>query len=147
MNTASRHLVHAAAFVALAGCTSNEPTQPGDPASESIVDVGIGQPFQLRPGTTAQLPGGLLVGFKGVSSDSRCPSDVVCVWQGDASVRINATVGRMAWTPFDLHTGINPKDASFRDWQIRLVAVNPHPRSTAPIPPGDYTITLEVTRH
>jgi hypothetical protein len=88
----------------------------------------------------------LLVGFRGVSSDSRCPTDVQCVWAGDATARIQATVGRMAWTGFDLHSTLEPKAATFRSWEIRLVKVEPSPRSTEGIPPGAYVVTLEVTQ-
>src|SRR5262245_9512859 len=114
MRMATRYLISLAA-TALVSCSNGGPSGPNDPASGSIVDASVGQEFQLEAGSTASLPGGLLVGFRGVTSDSRCPTDVVCVWAGDASARIQATVGRMAWTAFDLHTTLNPKSADFRD--------------------------------
>jgi hypothetical protein len=146
MRTATRYLLPLAALAALAGCSSGAPSDPNDPASGSIVDATVGRAFRLQAGSTARLPDGLLVGFRGVSSDSRCPTDVVCVWAGDATARIQATVGRMAWTGFDLHSTLEPKAATFREWKIRLIAVEPSPRSTEQIPANGYVVTLEVTR-
>lgn len=39
----------------------------------------LGQPFDLRPGASAAVEGGLKVTFERVPSDSRCPMDALCI--------------------------------------------------------------------
>jgi hypothetical protein len=129
----------------LAACSSNnaEPLSP-DP-SGAVIQSQRGDTFELRAGQTANIgTGALVVGFRGVTQDSRCPSDVTCVWAGDGEVAILATVGRMAWTPFSLHTGVEPRSAKFREFTITVVDLKPTPRSGQKIPPGDYVVTLRV---
>lgn len=130
---------------AVIGCKSaTEAPLNSDPESASVVG-DLGQTFELRPGQTARVgSGGLLVGFRGVAQDSRCPVDVQCVWSGDATLRIQATVGRMAWTSFDLHTNVQPQSARFRENTITVVGLRPAPRSNQEIPSGSYVVTLRV---
>jgi hypothetical protein len=143
MNTVKRFLIHSSLFLGLLACGQNSgPADVDDP-----VFVQAGTPFQLRPGGSARVgDSGLVIGFRGITGESRCPMDVVCVWQGDATARIQATVGRMAWTGYDLHTGLQPQSIKFQDWTIKLVSVEPYPRSDRQIRPEEYVLTLEVTR-
>jgi hypothetical protein len=145
MNTAKRFLIHGGLLFGLLACGG----QGGEPAApnENPVFVQANTPFQLRPGTTVSVgDSGLLIAFRGVGSDSRCPTDVVCVWAGDAVARIQVTVGRMAWTSHDLHTTLEPREIQFREWTIRLVSLEPARQSNREIPAGQYLLTLEVTR-
>jgi hypothetical protein len=105
------------------------------------------QPFTLSPGQTAQVEGtGLTVTFESVTADSRCPVDVTCVWEGDAKVAIEV----LTPTPradHELHTsGRDGREASHGAYRITLVKLEPAPRSTATISPGDYRATLVVVR-
>lgn len=130
-----------AVVVLLGACSSNQ-SEPTD-ASPSVITVQVGQTFELKPGQTAQL-GQLQIAFRGVSQDSRCPSDVQCVWAGDATVRINAAYARMAWQPFDLHTGVEPRSARYRDNTITVVELKPGTHSGRQIAASDYVLTLRV---
>jgi hypothetical protein len=146
-----RWITYGAATLVLAAC-GQEATDPFESVPDAAdianaVSFEAGKPFRIRAGTIARVgDDGLLIGFRGVSEDSRCPVDVVCVWEGDASARIMATVGRAEWTGFDLHTRLDPREARFNDWKIRLIGVEPYPRSDRRIDPGDYVATLEVSR-
>lgn len=146
-----RWITYGAAALVLAAC-SRGATDP----FESVPDAGdianavsfeAGRPFRIRAGTIARIGDTeLLIGFRGITQDSRCPMDALCVWEGDASARIMATVGRAQWTGFDLHTRLDPKEARFNEWKIKLVGVEPYPRSDRRIDPDDYIVTLEVSR-
>jgi hypothetical protein len=115
-----------------------------DPAAAAVTSQ-VGQTFELRAGQTARVgSAGLLVGFRGVASDSRCPVDVQCVWAGDAETRIPVTVGNADWTTLTLHTGLDPRSASFRNYKITLVDLKPAPRSTQRIDSNSYVATLRV---
>ena len=51
------------------------------------------QPFDLRAGQSAVVPGGLKVTFDRVVSDSRCPIDAICVWAGEAVIALKLSRG------------------------------------------------------
>jgi hypothetical protein len=135
--------ISAVIALAVAACASSETVLSSDP-SEAAVTSAVGQTFELRPGQTARVGGELLVGFRGVASDSRCAVDVQCVWAGDAEVRIQATATRADWTSLALHTGVEPRTGTFRNWRITVVDLKPAPRSTTRIDPGNYVVTLRV---
>jgi hypothetical protein len=86
----------------------------------------------------------LIVGFRGVAQDSRCPVDVTCVWAGDAELRVPVTIEKMAWTSLVLHTTMEPRSAKFRDYTITVVGLKPEPRAGQSIPRDGYTVTLRV---
>lgn len=106
----------------------------------------VGEPFTLAPGETAQVEGtGFAVTFESVSADSRCPSGVTCVWEGDAVVLVSA---RPATTsPRELHTsGRFATEAEVDGYSVRLVELAPVPRSDASPAPSAYRATLLVAR-
>jgi len=131
--------------VLAAACASSSDTPLSTDPTEAAGTSQVGQTFELRPGQTARVGSeGLLVGFRGVASDSRCAVDVQCVWAGDAEARIPVTVGRADWTSLALHTGLEPKTAAFRNYKITLVELKPAPRSTSRIDNSSYVATLRV---
>lgn len=103
---------------------------PAHAALDTEVTLGLGQAVVLTGED-------LSVGFDAVRSDSRCPPDVQCVWEGDATVAVSlahpATGPR---TVVDLHTnGRFQRSTEYAGYQVELRALN-----TA----GD-TLTLRVT--
>lgn len=107
--------------------------------------VSLNQEFVLAPGGSAIIEGAsLAVRFTGVSGDSRCPADVVCIQGGDAIVRISviADGGRR---DYELHTG-DMRPVRHDGLTIALVQLSPYPFSSRTIEPGDYRATLKVTR-
>ena len=125
----------------LGACSSKTDDPVG--ASPAVVNMQVGQTFDLKVGQTAQI-GQLQIAFRGVSQDSRCAVDVTCVWAGDATIKIDATYARMAWTPFELHTGVDPRSTRFRENTITVVGLKPATRSGQNIPAENYVVTLRV---
>ena len=123
----------------LLACCSTSPSAPRA--------VSLAERFTLAPGQTAEVEGtGLRVTFESVSADSRCPVDVTCVWEGDAVVIVSIAAGS-ARLQHQLHTsGRYPTEVDAGDYRVRLVEVAPVPRSTASPAPGDYRVTLLVSR-
>ncbi len=74
-------------------------------------------------------------------NDSRCPSDVVCVWQGEAVVKI-AVESPVSGT-LELNTFDHPKDTLAR-FSFELVGVSPYPVSTETIELADYDVTIKI---
>src|SRR6185295_15580543 len=67
--------------------------------------VSVDARFTLSPGETASVQGrGVKLRFEGVTGDSRCPGDAICITGGDAVVKIVAS-GDGGTLSLDLHTG------------------------------------------
>jgi hypothetical protein len=103
----------------------------------------VNQPFQLAVGERAVV-GGLSIRFTGVSADSRCPLDVVCIWEGDGAVLVEIAPPAGDGLVDTLHTRDDPKAIDVGDWSLELVALDPYPVTTDPIPAGGYVATFVV---
>ncbi len=84
----------------------------------------------------------LAVTFAAHLSDSRCPANVVCVWMGDAVVRIGARAGRTT-VERELHTGIDPRSLSVDGYTVTVVGLTPYPGTESG---GTPTAILRVER-
>jgi hypothetical protein len=121
-------------------------TDPGDAALTSVVHLGV--PTTFKPGQGLEV-GALTLVFDGVENDSRCPADVVCVWEGDATVHFSiGFTNREILAPvrlLELHTGGSaPHAASGYGYRVTLTGLEPLPRAGVPIKPEDYRATVEV---
>ena len=86
---------------------------------------------------------GLRIEFLDVSEDSRCPSTVTCVWEGNAAVVVATRFLPESPVLDTLHTTLDPK-AVLRDGiEIRLVRVDPYPELD-PIARKLYSAVLTV---
>lgn len=119
--------------VVASGC-SNLPT--------SVQEVPAGEVFPLRYGESAIVrDAGIIVTFKRLNEDSRCPEELRCFWEGNASVVVSA--GDVDLT---LNTALMPREAPHAGYVIRLIDVRPYPRHQVERNPGAYTVSLRVTR-
>jgi hypothetical protein len=77
-----------------------------------------------------------------IVSDSRCPSDVVCVWAGTVSVRaVVATEVAHGEHVFTINDPI-----AFGDFTVTLTGVMPYPKSNETIPNSAYRLTFEIKK-
>jgi hypothetical protein len=120
-----------------AACT----TGPGGPNAQQTgkdeYSIPYGQAITL-PGTVFE------VRFQAVLADSRCPSDVVCVWEGEGKIELGLTMGDGPTIPVELNTH-GPVTTSHAGYTITLVALNPYPVSTRPQVLGHYVAVLRVS--
>ena len=102
--------------------------------------------FTLAPGETASISGhGVRLRFEGVTGDSRCPADAICITGGDAIVKVSAT-GDGGSVSLDLHTGdASRASVTYGGVKVTLVDLQPYPFSSRTIAPGDYRATLVVS--
>ena len=122
------------ASVLVSACTGS-PTGPS---------VRLDEAFVLAPGETATLQSrSVQIRFVGVTGDSRCPMDVVCVQGGDAIVQIAVRSDGGPEALYDLHTG-DLRPVQHGTLTISLVQLAPDPFSTQTIPPEAYRATLRV---
>ena len=119
----------------------------GDPQPfEPEIEVPLGETFGLHVDQSAEVSGTpLRLRFAAVREDSRCPTDVACVWAGNARVRVDAAASDLA-EPLDLNTGLDPREVEFAGYRIGLEALQPEPRSATAIRTEDYVAVLRVTR-
>lgn len=108
--------------------------------------VSLDARFTLAPGETASITGrGVRLRFEGVTGDSRCPADALCIQGGDAVVKLQAT-GDGGSLSLDLHTGdASRASVTYGGVKVTLVELQPYPFSTRTIAPGDYRATLVVS--
>jgi hypothetical protein len=133
------------AVLMLAACSGGTTEPAGDGGAQVQVDVG--RTVDLKLGETAVVRGtAITIKFTSVPADSRCPINAVCVWQGDAHIRLDLMNERGPVRQADLHTGLDPKSVEFAGINITLREVAPSRISTEPTPPRDYSIKLEITR-
>ena len=106
----------------------------------------IDRPFTLGVGEATAIAGtALLIEFTGVTGDSRCPADALCIQGGDAIVHIRVTGNGTA--SYELHTGDTARaTVAHGRYLISLVELQPYPFSSRPIDSRDYRATLVVRR-
>ena len=110
--------------------------------------VALGESFQLKVGESARIEAeSLLLGFEGVSGDSRCPKGEQCIWEGDATVRVWLRKATETKERRELHTAPNEEgEPSSVGYEVKLIRLDPYPISGKTIEQGDYQATFEVTR-
>lgn len=137
--TANRLSLLAFGLIFVIGCTAS-----ADVAIRASLDSDI----QLRVGQSMLVsPENIEITFVSVTTDSRCGKGEVCVWQGDAVVRIQLQREGAEKVERDLHTASRESNAvDFTDHSIRLVALFPPAISGRVISPNEYVATLRVER-
>jgi hypothetical protein len=84
------------------------------------------------------------IAFTDVNEDSRCPTDVTCVWQGNAEVALSIGLAPNPSTPLLLNTGVDPQAARWNAVGVTLLSLSPDPLSEAPIDPQDYVVRVRL---
>ena len=119
----------------LGACTPSTRTETSAPQTggtgPDTLALGVGQSARTRDAATT-------ITFVRLLSDSRCNRNVVCVWQGDAAVRLKA-VSSSGTIEATIHTGIEPRTITLGDRAISILDVSPYPGS------ADSTASPRVT--
>ena len=117
--------------LSLAACDSADTSSYPSEARTGETSLALGQ--------TATLDG-LPVTFDDIVTDSRCPSDVQCVWAGEAIVTV--AIGEATYDLRVADPEARPENGTrIGDLVVFAIALTPEPRSDAPadVPP---TLTL-----
>lgn len=134
-------------LVAVLACGSSDPL--ADHVDPQPKVVAVDSEFTLRRGERAMVDGGkLIVTFLSVPSDSRCPTDVVCVWQGDAAMlfRLDGENDESPTTVDTLHTELQPRALTHLGFTVRVTKLEPYPHSRQDPGSRDYRATLIITK-
>lgn len=110
-------------------------------------EVLIDEEFNLKLGESAIVQShGIVLKFKSVNDDSRCPIGAVCVWEGNATVVLELKNSNGDTLTSNLNTSIEPKKVDFSSLIIVLKSLSPYPNLDTAINPEDYTATLLVKK-
>ncbi len=112
----------------------------------STASAPLGDEFTAAPDRPVRISGTEhRITLKAVQADSRCPTDVTCVWAGNAEVVFRVEAPSVDTTVV-LNTGIEPRAARVGALRIELMAVSPVPRSDTPTAAKNYRATLVARR-
>ena len=84
-----------------------------------------------------------------IINDSRCPSNVTCIWEGNAEVKFRFSLNNIE-TNFTLHTngGFNfNTDTIIDNYKIELINLYPYPEDPGIIPQHDYVTEILITNN
>jgi hypothetical protein len=128
-------------MLVMAGCAS---------APKYDVAAVLGKEFTLGQGQAAYIASeSMLVKFVNVTEDSRCPSDVVCVWAGQVTTQL-----QVAGSGFNLGGNVTLGSGSkanleFTDsknvtYLLEVLEVSPYPKSTDTA--RNYSAKMKITK-
>ncbi|MDX2247708.1 MAG: hypothetical protein SF052_13070 [Bacteroidia bacterium] len=126
-------------LIFLTGCVSKEDIPPMSDKEISLkYEKHITLPLQ-----------GITLSFLSLESDSRCPEEVTCIWEGEVVVKLG--VALIGQEPQSFIVGISPRpdvpqSFTFEDYTIELIEVNPYPVQGVNVPLKKYEVVLKVTQ-
>ena len=115
-------------------------------SGEDEVKTSLGEEFTLPAGKTAVIEGeDLSLKFVEVTSDSRCPSDVVCVQMGSAKCDV-VFIYQGRNYPVTLEAGGEADDSLvFTDYTVEF-NLQPYPVSSKQIKPEEYKLVMTISK-
>jgi len=141
---------------------ANEPTARPTPTSEPAIEptdepiteltMSLDEPFALPAGESVMVAGTeLRLTFTQVTEDSRCPTDVDCVWAGRAVVEMEVQLGAAAAQTIIFDTDTSGAEllntVQVNGYTIHLQSLDPYPQTAdAPIPFADYQAIIVVSQ-
>lgn len=84
--------------------------------------------------------------LESVTDDSRCPTGVVCVWEGDAVANLTIKT-KNEINSFQLHTNNRfQNETVLQGYRIKLLSVSPYPSANSQIDQKDYSTEISVVK-
>jgi hypothetical protein len=78
-------------------------------------------------------------------SDSRCPEGVVCIWQGEVSVKGEWTENGNKFS-FEIHSVLSGQTKEPTGYAIQIVDAKPYPKYGTESKPEDLVVTLLIQK-
>jgi hypothetical protein len=89
--------------------------------------------------------GGIKVAFIELVEDARCPTDVQCVWAGNAKIKIRVTKNGRSKV-LELNTSEPGAAPAFGGYSFKLKGLTPELRSNVRINRNAYEATIEMSK-
>ena len=134
----------------LSGCSD------GVSGRNGVMKAITGDTISLAVGETATWESdGLKLGFERVTSESRCPLEVECVWEGIGRISVwllKSDQDTANVTPAIMGGGFDPRlvdilSGSALGYRIDLLALVPYPLTPGPIEEKQYVATLRISEY
>lgn len=97
------------------------------------VDLEMGQAIELEKSS---------IKFLKVTSDSRCPKQVSCIWPGEAKVLLGITVMGKYVEKEVVVSGTGGEFTIAEDLQVLVSHLRPYPETAIPIAPSEYYLRI-----
>jgi hypothetical protein len=114
------------------------------------LDAAMGEEIRIQVFETATYcDDDLSITFNAYPKESRCPSDVVCIWEGFVEVELlinlkgNKSILNLSTEP---NVSGHPSQSQVGDFSIRLIDVIPHPATNIRINPNQFKVILLVEK-
>lgn len=120
--------------------------------NDSLIETApvLSSPVHLQVGHSAVVEGGTLR-FDSVLTDSRCPTGAMCVWAGEAEIRVEwMRATRTAAFVLKLGGGTDAQDTESHmpfdtlGYRFTFQQLDPHPAINIRMSYGAYTATVGV---
>jgi len=111
--------------------------------------VSLNEQFTIKEGGQVVIKGEKLsVQFSSVLDESRCPTGVQCVWEGNATISIEVSKKRKKSVRaiLNTNTAIQQNELAYKNYRIKLLGLNPYPRIDEKIEAKDYEAVMIVTK-
>jgi predicted RecB family nuclease len=122
------------------------PTPQNQNQWQHLISVNLGSQFDLKEGQVALIASEKIkIKFLKVEEDSRCPSGIQCVWQGQVKIAVNVVKNERDLGEFNLISRVGEEDLAvktFDGYSIRLIEVAPEPKKNQRLKTSDYIVTL-----
>ena len=117
--------------------------------SKIDIEVELGEQFALSIGDTVGVKGEQLeITFVEILEDSRCPSDVTCVWEGRVRFHLDVSLQGTYYLVVLTQPGLSHEyeSDSFQDYKLSF-KVEPYPLSELTLSAKDYYIYFTITNN
>lgn len=128
-------------------------TQCNKKSNEQIIsdyDVAFNQndSFDLTVSQTGcELEAKVCITLDSIFDDSRCPTGVQCIWEGNAKVKLTLSYGGKKFTTIlDIQPNSNyyTNDVTIEGYKVKLQKLSPYPTNDKKIKLTDYKALLLV---
>jgi hypothetical protein len=136
-------------FFSILGCITP------DAKAKYDFEASLNSSFNLKINQSAFIrTENIMIKLMDVHGDSRCPSGVECIWAGSvtADFEVNKEFGSQMDLPnkFNLTKEPTEEAHSFsydtQNYEIRIISVEPYPKSGSNIQKSDYSVTIIVSK-
>lgn len=134
------------ALLAIAVAACSHSVDPATTAPDGGLSILKSDTLTLAAGAFATLDNGSFeLSFQRVENESRCATNVTCVWAGDAAAAFAMRVEKAQLAPV-LHTNLEPRQADLGGYEVRLLDVSPYPVNGQVIAASSYKVRVVVNR-
>ncbi|RDJ31606.1 MAG: hypothetical protein DWQ18_06045 [Crenarchaeota archaeon] len=106
-------------------------------------DAKLDSSIKLSVGETAEIKSKQLAITLDDISDSRCPKDVTCIWEGEVTATLSITKGDDKSSTIEIKTS-ETTSVEFSTYSLTLTNTEPYPEENMEIKKEQYVITLLV---